>query len=351
MVGHEGPAGAACGRGIVWTGLLGGVIIGVTAAVIGPQETWIVADLGIDHTRAALTQTALFAGQLTTGMMAASFLARAVGKRLGLAALALMALGNVLCVIPVYEVILAGRFVTGGAISLMVVFFSTVYVTFFESVQARLLALLHAAVAAGAAVTVWNVRAVAAAAGSWTFPFWVVAGLSAGAAAVLISCRVPALHSKERAGLRGALPAFRARPVLAVFLVLAALGIAAESVNVFLPACAEKELGLSVRFSGIVLALFWIGMILGRFASFITSRWLTERAHVITGAVFGSVFLLASLRVTDSVLLSVVVLLAGVMVGPIYPQAISYAVRCAPGHKSSVVAMGQVVSCAGAAKS
>ena len=298
----------------------------------------------------ALIHPALWMAAIGLPLLAIVLPGRFTGKPLALTGLLAMALGNGLCAVRSFELMLVGRFVAGFGAGLCMVCFSLLFVESFERRQGRLLVAFHATISIGAVITIWLVRPLALWIGSWPMTFGLAALLTLIVAGLLTMHPFPT-RPADRSGptLSGLFRVLRHPIVLTGPLLIFGFGFANEGVNVFMPACAETELGHTAAVGSTILACFWIGTIAGRWVSIVMLSWVPEKPLVIGGVVLSAALLLLSLQVTLWPVMATLVFIAGAGAGPITPLTVSLVSRYAPQQKVSVVALCQIVAGLGSA--
>jgi MFS family permease len=85
--------------------VFGALACGVTLALVGALETWIIEDLSVPHALTGSMQGALFGGNLIGSLVASWLMYKLRPRRLGLASIILMLLGTLLSGVKVYELI------------------------------------------------------------------------------------------------------------------------------------------------------------------------------------------------------------------------------------------------------
>ena len=345
----EAGIGQKTQAGVLGVSLASAFLCGVNLTVFGPLETWIVDELSISHSLAGLIQSSYFIGNVVGSLVAGSLLYHVPRKTFGLASVLLIALGSALCGIRYYELIVAGRFISGVGNSCSVIFFCSIIVHGFESSQASLLNLYHAILAGGAMLTLLGARTMGAAGGTWTIPLWGTALMAVVLAVVLAPQSLPAMGEGERVDLRAIGTILRHPILIATLFLFIGYNVAEEGLVTFFAAFAEQERHFAVRTAAQMGALYWLGVGFGRLASAVASRKLGERIQIIVCAVAASLFLLCSLVAPGRFGVSLAVFAAGIAAGPVIPLAVSYVVREVRVLKATVLSICNVVCCAGGA--
>ena len=107
------PGLLVCGMSVVWLAAMGSTI---------------EASLHISHTRLGMVQSAMFAGNLLGSFLFAHFIRRHTLSVLGLAALLMLAVGDLLSTQPFLATLFAGRFCMGLSNCGLMLFLSLIHI-------------------------------------------------------------------------------------------------------------------------------------------------------------------------------------------------------------------------------
>ncbi len=329
---------------------ISGLLCGLTLTVVGALETRLVRELSLTHGAAGLCQSAFFAGSMLGSVLSGWLLYALRARSFGVGSLCLLLAGNLLSGAPWYLTLVAGRLLAGLGVSGTVVFVSDLLVRRFEARQAALFNVLHCAIAAGAVASMLGARPVADILGSWAGPLWI---LAAAGLVPLLLLAIFEPSERQQAGRRvgplAVLSMLRAPGMAGTFLLMAGYMIAEQGTTTFFAAYMEQGRGLAASSSVWLAALFWLGLGVGRLvASMIPGRF-SERGQLLLWTPSGLGLLLASLAMSGQLGTQGVMLMAGVLLGPVIPLAFSHAVRQVEQHKGSVVAAGNAVAGIGGA--
>jgi fucose permease len=327
--------------------VFGALACGVTLALVGALETWIIEDLSVPHALTGSMQSALFGGNLIGSLIASWLMYKLRPRRLGLASIALMLLGTLLSGVKVYELIIIARLITGLGYSGAVIFFGAVIVHAFPAQQATFLNVYHAAFAAGAGLTLLIARPLATAVGDWPSAFWLGGLVCLLPFTIFMLVRLPDMNEDEPFNLRTVAHVLRNPAIIATFIVVMGYVAAEQALTVFAGSFAQKELGLSITAAAQVAALFWFGVMVGRLSSAVLSSRLAEPPQIVACILLMALFMLTGMTVRQTVVLYVSTFLVGLFAGPIMPLSFSFAVRDTEQLKSAIVALVNLTSCMG----
>lgn len=327
--------------------ILGTMTCGITLALVGSMESWIIDDLKAPHALTGLMQSALFAGNLIGSSATGWLMYRLKPRRLGLASALLVALGTLLSGVKIYELIIIARFLTGLGYSGAVIFYAAVVIHAFPDRQAIFLNLNHSAFAFSAGLTLLAARPIASALGDWPTAFWLGALVCLIPFVLFMRAPLPEMHEDEPYSLSAIARVMSSRAILAVLVVVIAYVSAEQALTVFVGSFTQKELGLALAAAAQIAALFWVGVMCGRLLSAFISRNLAEPVQIIVCTVAMAAFMLGEAASREAIPLYGCIFLTGLFAGPIIPLAFSYAVRMAAQLKSAVMAMSNLISCIG----
>ncbi len=333
---------------LVLTGtIFGALACGVTMALVGALETWIIEDLSVPHTLTGSMQSALFGGNVVGSFLASWLMYKLRPRRLGLISIVLMLVGTLLSGVKVYELIVIARLITGLGYSGSVIFYGAVIVHAFPARQATFLNVYHAAFATGAGLTLLVARPLATAIGDWPSAFWLGALVCVVPLIIFILVRLPDMNEDEPFSLRAMAHVLRNPAIVATFIVVMGYVASEQALTVFAGSFAQKELGLSIAAAAQVAALFWFGVMAGRLTSAAISNKLAEPPQMVACVLLMALFMLTGMTVRQPAVLYVSTFLVGAFAGPIMPLAFSFGVRGTEQLKSAIVALVNLTSCMG----
>jgi fucose permease len=318
--------------------ILGATACGVTLALVGALETWIIDDLKVPHTLTGSMQSALFAGNLAGSLISAWLMYKLQPRRLGLIAITLILIGTLLSGVKIYELVVIARLLTGLGYGGAVVFYGAVIIHAYPERQATFLNLYHAAFGLSAGTTLLIARPIANAVGDWPAAFWLGALVCLIPLVLFTLARLPEMRGDEpfSPGVLGQV--LRNRFIVTTFLVAIAYVAAEQALTVFVGSFAQKELGLTVVAAAQASALFWAGVMAGRLISAAISRRLPEPPQIIICTALMAAAMLIATTGRQPVMLYLSTFLVGLFAGPVVPLAFSFAVRGSDQLKSAVVA-------------
>lgn len=327
--------------------LSGGFVCGVTLALLGSLESRIIEDLAVPHAMTGLAQSTLFIGNLAGSILMSGLMYRFSPRRLGIGALLLMLLGNVLSAVRVYEIIALARLIAGFGYSGAVIFFGAVVVHAYPQRQATLLSLYHASFGVGAASVLLLAPTLTTVLGGWQATFWVGGLICLAPLAAFTMARLPQMRSGESFSAGGMIGALRSPVIIVTFLVTIFYIAAEQALTVFMSSFAQKELAFSITAATQIAALFWIGVMVGRLVIAILSRSVSEPPLMIICATLMAALMIGGFTARQPAPVYISTFLVGVCAGPLVPLAFSYSVRGAGQFKSAIVAMCNVAICIG----
>jgi predicted MFS family arabinose efflux permease len=333
-------------RRVLIGALSGAFALGVTIALIGALESWINQDLAVPHALTGLAQSALYAGNLLGSLATGWLMYKLNPRRLGLLALAVMMAGSAVSGVRSYEMVVAGRLLTGLGYAGAAIFFNAAIVRAYPQRQATYLNLYHATFAFSAAATLLAGRLMGDALGGWPALFWLAGAMCLLPMGVFAFARPSSIIEGEPFTWRSLARTVRI-PAIALTLVLMALYTMSEqSLTVFVGSFAQQEIGLPAAGAALVSALLWLGVLTGRLLSAAASRRVSEplQLAVCLGGMAG--LMLVGLGGRRDGLYGVMFLI-GVCAGPAVPLMFSYASRGTDRLKGAVLALCNVSNCVG----
>jgi len=327
--------------------IFGSLACGVTMALVGALESWIIEDLSVPHALTGGMQSALFSGNVVGSFLASWLMYKLRPRRLGLLSIVLMLVGTFLSGVKTYELVVVARFITGLGYSGSVIFYGAVIVHAFPAKQATFLNIYHAAFAIGAGITLLIARPLATALGDWPAAFWLGALVCLVPLVIFIMARLPDMHEDEPFSLRNMAHVLRNLAIVATFIVVMGYVASEQALTVFTASFAQQTLGLSVATAAQVAALFWFGVMAGRLSSAAISHKLAEPPQMVACVLLMALFMLTGMTVRQPGVLAVSTFLVGIFAGPIMPLAFSFGVRGTEQLKSAIVALVNLTSCIG----
>ncbi|QDU79359.1 putative transporter [Polystyrenella longa] len=334
-------------------------VLGCSIALFGALSTWIQSDLELSQSEAGFTQAVFFCGHLSGALLLAMTLSRWALSRNWLLAVSCTMLGSFLCGSPSYALILAGRFLAGLGLSSTIIISTRCLTELFPNASSRALNLLHALIAATAALTFMTARQLAEVVDSWECSF-LITGLLAVVPvtmAVIMPLRLADksnnsneddLADKE-GGLTQNLAQSRWLGADVLVLLPIVIGYVAveQSFSLFLPASLETRFGLSATAAANVGAIFWFGIIAGRVGSSFISNKIDDKKQLFWGALLMGGCLLSSLRVESPLMMQALVFLGGVMGGPLVPLGFATTSKLAGSNAAKALIACQLSCCCG----
>ncbi|MCA9040295.1 MAG: MFS transporter, partial [Planctomycetaceae bacterium] len=264
-----------------------------------------------------------------------------------------------LCGSPSYALILCGRFLAGMGLSSTIILGTRTLGELFPNSSARALNLLHALIAATAALTFMTARQLAEAVDSWECSF-LVTGLIAlipVSMAIFLPLKLndfkpvsdELTEDSVDTGVKEPLKKSRwlGIDVLVLFPVVVGYVALEQSMSLFLPASVETRFGMSGSTAANMGALFWFGIILGRVTSSFLVEWIAEKRQFFWGAILMGVTLLLSLHIQNYPLMQVFVFLGGLFGGPLVPLGFATAAKQARHQGAQALIACQLSCCLG----
>lgn len=329
----------------------GTVLCGLSMMALAALGSTVERDLGLSHTQFGILQSAGYAGNLTGSVLFAYGARRYSLKQVALVVLGLLILGNLLSAVPALPLLAPGRFCLGVGNCGIVLFGCLLAVDAHPARQGAFLNLMHGAVSAGGCLGMLVTLPLAGALGAWSRVPLLLALSLLVPALVLLWPPPPAAHPPEPvSGLFTAWlrlvrhPALRrtAAPLFAYIL-------AETAVFMFFPIYIQKAGGFTAAAAANLVALFVAGIFAGR----MVVAWLDRPQHTrrLTLALLlagGAVMALAALPLAlhpgaGAVLLT----LAGVLMGPTAPLAVSLTVKEVGRDREHVLAVTNFMMCLG----
>jgi predicted MFS family arabinose efflux permease len=328
--------------------LAGLVLGGYSVTVLAAVGAAIERDFQLSHTLFGGVQSAYFAANAAGSLVFTTALRRWRTRGTALAALGLLAAGNLLFAVPSYGVLLAGRMCMGLAISGMVLLGMTFAVQAPPSRHNALLNLVHGGIVGGACLGMLLTVPLARALGAWQRIPLLLAALTA----VLFGGALLPRGGREEAQTAPAsvsLAALLRHPFMkaAVFSLFGYI-VAEAAVGSFYPLYAQTR-GASPLAAANSVALFIASLAAGRFLV----AWLAplERTPALTCGLMaagGACLVVAMCSPSPSA--AVVWLVGGgALAGPTAPLIIGLTIRGVGHARQEILVLANLILCVGGA--
>lgn len=213
--------------------------------------------------------------------------------------------------------------------------------------QASRIACMHALVASAAAAMFFLAKPLAEITGDWSRVFMLSTGLVACLVLLLQAMKLGTIRHCPPASL-GQMSRVARHPIL-LACIPAVMGylVIEQSMTMFLPALLADRWLASPGLTGAAGALFWGGIIVGRFGVMPLTRRFSEPQIIAAGGLLmGICCTLVALSPTLSLALPCVVL-AGVFGGPVVPLCFAWATRSLKHSATAAITTCQLSACAG----
>lgn len=164
---------------------------------------------------------------------------------------------------------------------------------------------------------------------------------------MLLSTRLGEVTHSLPASLPQMVRVVRHPVIVACIPALVGYLIVEQSMTMFLPALLEARWAASTTLATAAGALFWGGIIVGRFGVMALTRRLGESQIIAAaGLVMGSCVVVVAMTTSLTIALPAIVI-AGIAGGPIVPLGIAWATRGLKQSTASAITCCQLACCAG----
>lgn len=321
---------------------------GVSIAIFGCMLSHIQEDLGLSRTQAGLCQAVFFTGHLIGAILTGRLVGSWATRKVWLLGLSATVFGSLLTGVHSLPVLMLGRMLAGFGLSSSVLFASTAIATMYPRRTGVLLNLMHAVIAAAAAVTLTIGQPLGDLLGGWTAVLWFAGAV--GAVPLVLAAFVPStprVASDSQSGFR-ALGRVAISPLLLPVLP-AILGYVAveQAITVFLPQLLEAEFAVASSFAAKLTAVLWLGIIVGRVGSVMIGDRIHDGVQLAVGGLGMGLCMMMSLIVPDISMVPMLVFAAGVAGGPMVPLGFAIAAKRIPHARNSAMTICQMACCAG----
>ncbi|MEM9347791.1 MAG: MFS transporter [Planctomycetota bacterium] len=329
--------------------LYGGLAFaGVSIAIFGCMLSVIQQDMALSEAQAGVCQALFFGGHLLgaiiTGRLMGSWSTRGVWI-MGLSA---TVGGSVLTGVPSLGILMLGRMLAGFGLASSVLFASGAIATMFPKRAGMMLNLMHAVIAAAAALTLMVGQPLGAALGSWTSVLWLTA--IAAAVPLLLASMVPGtprIESDAKAGF-AVLRKVSVSPLLLPLIPAIIAYVAVEqAITVFMPQFIEGKFSVDAAYAANLTAMLWLGIIAGRVGSVLIGNRIHDGVQLAVGGLGMGVCMMMTLVVPEISMIPLLIFAAGVAGGPMVPLAFAVAAKRMPQAKNSAMTLCQMACCAG----
>jgi fucose permease len=327
---------------LLWTALAGS-----TLSQFGALVSAIGQDLALNKSQIGLTQTAFFVGHFLGCVIMGQMVARAALKRCLLLAAISMLAGICLCSVHLYPMILLGRVLTGLGFCSSILIATRVMCSSDPDKQASRMSCMHALVAAAAAGMFFIAEPVAKLAGNWSYVFALSATILTAVAVVILSLKLGEIRRTPPANVLEMSRVVRHPIILACIPAVMGYLIIEQSMTMFLPALLKDRWMVGTGLATAAGALFWGGIIMGRFGVMpLTRRFKESQIIAFAGLMMGVCCATVALTHSLSVALPCIVL-AGIFGGPIIPLSFAWAARSLQYSSTAAITCCQLAACAG----
>jgi len=323
-------------------------LCGYSSITVPALGTTLEGELGISHTLLGVILSGYFAGSILASVFLAARIHGTRLKRLGMASLFLLALSNLVSVVPGVAWLWAGRAILGMATTSTIMFAGSVITGIFPDAKSRLISFLHGMLVAGGCVAMAVTLPLAERLGGWPLVFGTSIGLALVAAMVMAMtpCRLSAEpQAFDRAAVRRVM---RHPAMLVATLVLFFYIVFEAGVTGFFAAYAEQELGIGRVGAARIVAWFLGGIVTGRFLMAVLPEARKSLGYVTAGlTIAGAACIVAALYMRGSEVLCLALLAGGLVGGPVAPLGISYAVDRIGHSQNGILAVTNIILNAG----
>lgn len=321
---------------------------GVSIAIFGCMLSSIQQDLALSKTQAGLCQAIFFAGHLIGALITGRMMGSSPSRLVWLVGLSATVIGSFLTGVPSLPMLIFGRLLAGFGLASTVLFASGVIATMYPRRTGMMLNLLHAVIAAAAALTLLVGQPLGQLLGNWTLVLWLAGGV---AALPLVFAAIipgtPRVEADSHAGF-GVLRKV-ATSALLLPLLPAIIGYVAveQAITVFLPQLLELKFAVEGSYAANLTAMLWLGIIIGRVGSVLIGNRIHDGVQLIVGGVGMGLCMMMTLIVPEIGMIPMLVLAAGIAGGPMVPLAFAIAAKRMPHARNSAMTICQMSACAG----
>ncbi|MEM6507048.1 MAG: MFS transporter [Planctomycetota bacterium] len=339
------PMSQAMVVAVLYSGL---AFAGVSIAIFGCMLSVIQQDMALSGAQAGVCQALFFGGHLlgaiVTGRLMGSWSTRGVWI-LGLSA---TVGGGLLTGVPSLGILMLGRVLAGFGLASSVLFASGAVASMFPKRAGMMLNLMHAVIAAAAALTLMAGQPLGAALGNWTSVLWLTA--IAASLPLLLAAMVPGtpiIESDAKAGF-AVLRQVALSPLLLPLIPAIIAYVAVEqAITVFMPQLIEGKFSVDAAYAANLTAMLWLGIIAGRVGSVLIGSRIHDGVQLAVGGLGMGVCMMMTLVVPEISMIPLLIFAAGVAGGPMVPLAFAIAAKRMPQAKNSAMTLCQMACCAG----
>lgn len=329
--------------------LVGVLLCGLSVVALAALGSTIEQELRISHTQLGLLQSAVFAGNAAMSFVFSAYLRRYSLRSFGMLSLLLLAAGNVMCAVPAFAALLAGRFCMGLANCGLMLFASTLAVHAYPRRQSALLNLIHGTMAGGSCIGMLLTLPIAAALGAWNrVPLLLAVALGLVTVAVrLTPCQVKTADTSGTSMFASWLQLVRHPVILGSSAVFAGYILVESTVILFYPLYAQKQLGYTPGAAAALIGLFMGGIVAGRFVIAVLLRGQATTGVTSGLIATGGLLLLVAAMPWMAPAALPVLFVAGLLAGPTAPMVVGLAVHRVGHSRNDVLGLTNLVMCLG----
>lgn len=321
---------------------------GVSIAIFGCMLSYIQKDLALSTTQAGLCQAVFFAGHLVGAVVTGRLMGSFSSRRVWLLGLGATVVGSAMTGVPSLPMLMAGRLLAGFGLASSVLFASAVIATMYPRRTGIMLNLMHAVIAAAAAITLVVGQPLGDLLGHWSYVLVLASVLAVVpmiVAAVMPS--TPRVRADDNAGF-GILGKMIKSPLLLPILP-AIIGYVAveQAITVFLPQLIESRFLVNASYAANLTAMLWLGIIVGRVGSVLIGNRIHEGVQLVVGGIGMGLCMMMTLVVPHLNAIPGLILAAGIAGGPMVPLAFAIAAKRLPHARNSAMTLCQMACCAG----
>jgi len=319
------------------------LLCSLSTAVIPAMGATVEQELNITHASFGVAMGVFLAGVIVGYLPFLALSGQVWIGRIIKSGIALLAIANLVSVIPSFGAVLCGRFAVGVAWSCAAMAATLITVQYFERNQQNLFCIIHATFLAGLGIGMYLTPPASVLFGRWQTFSLVLAGVS-GALLMASAVRPVTWVVEKRPSLVASfLHCMMQKRVVLIIVLLSVYCLVETAISYFCAVYAQMEKGLSLAQSARIVSLFLFGIVASRMIFVFWVRWQPEVSGIAGFVAAGCAFLFAGLLLRGFLVPAGAMFLAGLFFGPVYPLGIAYAVGATVKDKGLVVSAGNVI--------
>jgi MFS family permease len=300
-------------------------------------------EMNITHSLFGLIISMLIAGAMCGCILFLTLSGSKWPARLTRTGIAALVFANLVSTMPFLAALVIGRFLIGFAWGCAAMSITLVLVQHFPRNLHNLFCFFNAILCVGQGLGMYLTPLASRAFGRWQSFSLLMAGISGVLLAASFLRPLNITTEKRAAFIPAFLRCVMQKRVALMIALLAVYCIVETGVSYYFAVCAKMEKGLSLLQASRIVALFVVGIAVGRLMA---AGWMRNKPTILTIAgliLTGGALLLAGILAPGYFVPAGALFLSGVFFAPVYPLGLAYAVNLTSENKDMVVPAGNVV--------